>query len=72
MSNNEEFSIIKCKGCGQTKKRVMDGRYANTKDIRWIDPETKKQFSGHKCPTCHADDVAKRKRNRTRSNNVII
>ena len=58
----EEFSILVCKGCNETKKRVMDGRYNNKKDVRWVDPETRKQWSGHKCPVCHAAAVAQRKR----------
>jgi len=62
-----ENSILVCKGCGETKTRIMDGRYANKKDVRWVDPETKKQWSGHKCPQCHRSEVAQRKRNKSRS-----
>lgn len=61
-----ESSILVCKGCNETKTRIMDGRYANKKDVRWVDPESKKQWSGHTCPVCHARNVAQRKRNKSR------
>lgn len=61
-----ESSILVCKGCGETKTRIMDGRYANRKDVRWVDPESKRQWSGHTCPDCHARNVAQRKRNKSR------
>lgn len=57
----KEFSIIVCKQCGETKKRINAGKYANGKDIRWVD-ETGKQFNGLTCPSCHKNKVKNKKR----------
>jgi hypothetical protein len=57
----KDFSIITCKQCGQSKKRINMGKYANGKDIRWCD-ETGKQFNGLTCPDCHKNKVKNKKR----------
>lgn len=64
-----EYSIIVCKGCNQTKKRVMDGRFNNKKDVRWRD-ENGGMFNGANCPDCHRAKVAQRKRNKSRTASV--
>jgi hypothetical protein len=60
-----EWSIMQCKGCNQTKKRFMDGRFANQKDVRWRD-EDGGMWNGRNCPQCHREKVAQRKRNKSR------
>lgn len=57
----EDFSIIKCSICGETKKRISAGKYPNGKDRRWVD-ESGRQFCGSKCPTCWSKSVADKKR----------
>lgn len=57
-----EKSILVCKCCGVTKIRILDGRFPNKKDQRWIDPDTKRQWSGKVCSECHRENCAKRKR----------
>ena len=57
-----EWSIVQCKHCGETKKRVMDGRYPNKKDQRWVNPETGKQWSGKVCAECVVEKARQRKR----------
>lgn len=63
----QETSVIQCKHCNIPQKRLMDGRYGNQKDIRWIDPETGRQWNGHCCPSCHAEKAALRKRNQSKA-----
>ena len=65
---NKEYSILCCKHCGITKKRVMDGRYPNSKDVRWINPETKKQWSGKVCAECVVEKARLRKRAKSLGN----
>ncbi len=65
-----EFSIVCCKHCGVTKKRVMNGRYPNKKDQRWINPETGKQWSGLVCAECVVEKARQRKRNKSRAKSV--
>jgi hypothetical protein len=60
-----EYSILTCKGCGETKKRVMDGRFNNLKDIRWRG-ECGGMWNGKLCPQCNRERVARNKRNKKR------
>lgn len=62
----QDFSIINCKSCGKTCKRILAGRYSNGKDKRWVD-EQGKEFNGHRCPACHLDQVKDRKKKRANS-----
>ena len=62
MDKVQETSIIVCKHCGETKTRVLDGRFPNKKDQKWINPDTGKQWSGHTCDLCHKENCARRKR----------
>lgn len=73
MNNKEtiESSIVQCRECGETKTRIMDGRYPNKKDTKWIDPISKKQWSGHLCSVCVVELARKRKQAKTRSSKVI-
>lgn len=57
----KDYSIITCKQCGQSKKRINSGKYSNGKDIKWLD-ENGKQFNGLVCPDCHRNKVKNRKR----------
>lgn len=57
----EDFSIIKCSICGETKKRIAAGKFPNGKDKRWAD-EAGRLFNGAKCPECWAKVVADKKR----------
>jgi hypothetical protein len=66
MTEIVEKSIIKCSCCGETKVRVLDGRFPNKKDQKWVDPETRKQWSGHTCSECHRENCARRKRNNSK------
>lgn len=59
----QEFSELICKGCLLLKKRFLDGNYPNKKDRRWVD-ENGRQWSGNYCSICHAENVAKRKRDK--------
>lgn len=59
--NLDEFSIIVCKLCGETKKRYIAGKYPNGKDKKYVD-ENGKEFSGHRCPQCHKEKAAQLKR----------
>lgn len=61
-----EKSIVQCKHCGETKERVMDGRFPTKKEIRWVDPITGKLWSGNCCDVCHREKCAQRKRNKSR------
>lgn len=57
----QETSTIRCKECGKTCVRLLAGYYENGKDKRWVD-QNGRQFSGHKCPECHAEKQAKNKK----------
>ena len=65
-----DYSIIKCKGCGELKTRYRDCKFDNKKDTRWVD-ENGRQFSGKMCPSCHADRVALNQRNRRNQNKIL-
>lgn len=41
-----------CRVCQQEKLRILDGKYPDEKNKRWVD-ETQRQWSGKKCPDCH-------------------
>lgn len=62
-SNTKEFSIIKCKGCGEEKKRILFGRYPNSKDKRWVD-DTGREFNGRMCPSCNSRKKAQQQKNK--------
>ncbi len=68
MINLETSEINKrvCKGCGEEKNRINNGRYPNGKDIRYID-ENGKEWSGKYCPKCHKDNTAIRIKTRRHS-----
>ena len=55
----EDFSIICCKRCGETKKRIAAGKWG--KDTKWVD-EQGKLFNGLVCPPCWSKSVADKKR----------
>ena len=57
---SEDSSVLKCRHCGETKKRFLDGRYPKSVNKRWCD-ENGKEWSGHTCSDCHADKVKLRK-----------
>lgn len=61
-----DWSLIQCKGCGQTKKRYRSGIYPNNKDQRWVD-ENGKQWSGHVCSCCVRERAKARKRNKNKN-----
>lgn len=46
-----EVSVIKCKECGELKKRHLDGTYDGI-NKRWRDEEGR-VFNGKLCPECH-------------------
>lgn len=43
-----------CRNCRQAVWRILDGKFENQKDKRWIG-EDGKQWSGLVCPTCHTE-----------------
>ncbi len=57
----QETSVINCKSCGETKTRILAGKYASGKDKRWVD-ENGKQFCGFLCPDCKRNKVKLEKR----------
>ncbi len=58
---DKDYSIIVCKGCGESKKRIRSGLYPNGKDVRWLD-ESGGEFNGLRCPKCHKGKVRQTKR----------
>lgn len=46
-----ESNLRKCKVCSEEKMRILNGRYPNKKDRRWVD-SSGKQWSGNICPDC--------------------
>lgn len=60
-----DTSIVKCKNCGQTKKRILSGRYPNN-DKRWVD-DSGLEWNGHTCPICHQNKVRQRKQNKKKN-----
>lgn len=57
----QEYSILQCKHCGETKKRFLDGKFPNKKDKKWRD-ENGRMWNGNFCPPCHSMKMAQRKR----------
>lgn len=64
--NIEEYSIVKCKECGETKKRYNAGKYPNNKDTRFVD-ELGKEWSGKRCPECQRARSKSNKRKKSLS-----
>lgn len=61
----QEYSIVQCSHCKQTKKRFLAGNYPNIKDKKWVD-ENQVAWNGKTCSTCHREKVAQRKRNKVK------
>ncbi len=57
----QEYSVLRCKHCMETKKRFLDGKFPNKKDKVWRDQDGR-MWNGATCPPCHAAKVAQRKR----------
>ena len=57
----EDTSIIVCKSCGLTKKRIRAGKYPSGRSTKWVD-ENGKEFNGRVCADCHKKKVADKKR----------
>lgn len=66
----DDFSLIVCKKCGESKKRIRAGKFGNGKDTRWTD-EAGRQFNGLCCPECWAKSVADKKRYKSEENKRI-
>lgn len=64
-----ERSLIKCKNCGQTKVRILSGKFPDGKNNRWVD-ENGKLFNGKCCPAC-ATEKAKQKMKELRFRKAI-
>ena len=58
-----EKDLRHCKLCRDLKQRILDGKYPNAKDKKFVD-EHGKQWSGNACPKCHAERTAVNTRNR--------
>lgn len=66
----EDFSIIKCSTCGETKKRIRAGKYPDNRNTKWVDDQSK-QFNGLCCPVCWSKKVADKKRYKAEENKRI-
>jgi ribosomal protein L32 len=66
-----DWSIVKCKNCGETKKRFRSGIYPNNKDQRWVD-EHGKQWSGHVCASCVRERARLRKQAKTKTKPINV
>lgn len=62
----EEKNLRKCKQCEQLKIRIKSGRYPNSKDSKYVD-DTGRQWSGNVCPSCHAENCKKKKREKRKT-----
>lgn len=67
---NAEYSEIVCKVCNETKTRYYAGKYPNNKDKKWVDNRNR-EFSGKKCPDCHAKDTAANTKARRAKKNAV-
>lgn len=46
-----EKDLRRCRNCNELKIRILDGRYPNKKDKRYVD-ESGRQWSGSVCSVC--------------------
>lgn len=61
MDDLRDYELIACSWCGQTKKRIRDGKRPESKETRFVD-EQGKEWNGRKsCPPCHKDQARLRK-----------
>jgi len=70
-SNTPDWNIVKCKHCGKECKRILAGRYPNSKDKRWVD-ENGREFNGHVCPPCNSEKKALKQKLKRRSDRAVI
>jgi hypothetical protein len=51
---SKESNLRKCKKCQVLKIRILDGKYDNGRDKRWLDDEGK-IWNGSLCPLCNVE-----------------
>jgi len=51
---SQESNLRKCKKCQALKLRILDGKYYNGRDKRWLDEEGK-IWNGSTCPPCNVE-----------------
>jgi hypothetical protein len=44
-------NLRQCKNCKELIMRIPDGKYTDSKDKRWVDPEGG-LWNGNSCPQC--------------------
>lgn len=59
-NDTRDHQYIVCPKCGQTKKRIRDGKRPQSKETRFVD-EVGLEFSGRVCPECHRTKVKQTK-----------
>jgi predicted adenine nucleotide alpha hydrolase (AANH) superfamily ATPase len=55
----EERNLSTCRSCEETKIRIEDGKYGESKNKRWRDAEGK-IWRGRVCPECHKLEMKER------------
>lgn len=54
-----EKNLSTCRICGESKERIQDGKYGESKNKRWRDSNGK-IWRGRVCPDCHKSHMKQR------------
>lgn len=60
MEDNRDYQHIKCKSCGETKKRIRAGKRPASKETKFIG-EDGLEWNGLVCGPCHKNKVKLKK-----------
>ena len=55
----EERNLSTCKICAESKERIEDGKYGESRNKRWRD-ESGRLWRGRVCPDCHKTEMKTR------------
>lgn len=64
MEELKESNLRLCKRCNQVKRRILLGKFPNSRDKKWSD-DSGKLWSGSVCPPCNAErakEIMRKKR----------
>ncbi len=51
-----EKNLSTCRVCEESKERIEDGKYGESRNKRWRD-ETGRLWRGRVCPDCHKSEM---------------